>query len=123
MILTIGDYIFYRFYKISIDNGIDRIGWAANIVSAYYLLTIIDVINLFRIFANLEGSLAVGYIWLIAVPVIGYNWWRYDKIVSLESLHGRWVNEDGNRRKYRFLIMMIYLGLIFLGPFVIGFFR
>ncbi len=102
------------------DNDPDI--YASGIVSAYQILTIINLISFGFILAGLKRPDLKLLIPLILI-IFTINFFRYERGFDISKLDDRWGNEPKKRRKIRWIFMIAYLVVIFLIPWIYGFYH
>lgn len=118
--MTIFDYIYYRWFKLYAKEDSDPDIYASVIVSAYQVLTIINLVSLGLILAGFERP-DVKYLIPIILLFFTINYFRYERNFDLSKLDDRWRNESKEKKKRNWILLIGYLVINFLIPWVYGF--
>ncbi|WOK09797.1 hypothetical protein RT717_02415 [Imperialibacter roseus] len=113
------DYVFYRWFKLYAKSDNDPHLSASLIVTAYQVLTIINIVT----FGCVAGGLEVPgnqYAYLLIIVFFVLNYLRYERNFDVRILEAYWCNEPAHRRKIRGWILYSYLAVMFLAPWTYG---
>lgn len=117
--MTFFDYIFYRWFRLYAKRDDDPRMSASVIVSAYQLLTIINLVLLGSIVFGYEYP-GEGYIYILIVIFYVINYFRYERNFDLATLDDRWGNEPKNKKRLHLFLIISYLVITFVTPWIYG---
>ncbi len=115
------DYIYYRWHRIYAkeDNHPDI--YASAMVATYQMFTIINMILFLSVAFDFERPDYKVTIIPLALILIAINWYRYERDFDVSKLDDRWGNEPENKKRLHMVLMMAYLVITFVTPWVYGF--
>ncbi|ELR68741.1 hypothetical protein C900_05873 [Fulvivirga imtechensis AK7] len=114
------DYIYYRWLKVYAKEDRDPDIYASGIVSAYQLLTIVNLVSFGCILLGIERP-EVKYIIPVIVLIFIFNYFRYERGFDISKLEEKWGNEPEDRKRIRFILLVAYLVVTFTVPWIYGF--
>lgn len=114
------DYIFYRWFRLYAKNDEDPKMSASVILSAYQLLTIINIVLFGSVFLGFEYP-GEGYIYILIVLFYVINYFRYERNFDVSKLDEQWGSEPKNKKRLHMVLMIAYLVITFVTPWVYGF--
>ena len=118
--MIIFDYIFYRWYFFYKKKDVDPDIYASKIVSAYQLLTIINIVLLTTVVLGVSRP-SVKYLIGVIVILFILNYLRYERGFDITKLEDRWGNESIEVKRLKAIIIIAYLVITFCIPWVYGF--
>lgn len=118
--MALFDYIYYRWFKLYAKEDSDPDIYASGIVSVYQLFTIVNLVSFGCIIADIERP-DVKYL----IPVILFffviNYFRYERDFDISKLDDRWRNEPKEKKQRNWVLMIVYLVITFITPWIYGF--
>lgn len=96
--LNLFDYIYYRWFRLYAKEDSDPDIYASGIVSAYQLLTIINLVSFGCIIAGKERP-GVKYLIPVILFIFVINYFRYERGFDISKLDDRWRNEPKKNKQ------------------------
>ncbi len=118
--MVLFDYIFYRWFRLYAKKDDDPKMSASVIVSAYQLLTIINLVLLGSIIMGYEYP-GEGYLYVLIVLFYAINYFRYERNFDVSELDERWRDEPESKKQLRLVLLIAYLIGTFITPWIYGF--
>ena len=118
--ITLFDYVFYRWFRLYAKKDDDPKMSASVIVSAYQLLTIINLVLLGSVIMGYEYP-GEGYLYFLIVFFYAINYFRYERNFDVSELDERWGDEPESKKQLRLILLISYLVVTFITPWVYGF--
>ena len=117
------DYIFYRIYKVYIGQGSSITHtYAAGLVSLLQFFTILSLVGVFSLILEFEVFNEYQSIFII-VPLMIFNWYRYERDFDIEKYESRWGNELVSERRKKGWLIVLWFVVAVLVPVSIGVLR
>ena len=91
--MIIFDYIYYRWFLWYKRKDIDPDIYASKIVSAYQLLSIINIVLLITVVWGVNRP-SLKYLIGVIVILFTLNYFRYERGFDISKLEHRWGNES-----------------------------
>ncbi|MCP4458274.1 MAG: hypothetical protein GY816_09670 [Cytophagales bacterium] len=114
------DYIFYRWLELYSKHDDHPALYASGMVSAYQLLTLVDLVFISSIFFDFEIENAYFIYPFIAISFL-INYIRYERNFDISKLKDRWENESEASKKINWRILVTYLIIAITIPIIYGF--
>ena len=118
--MIIFDYIYYRWFLWYKGKDNDPSMSASVIVSAYQLLTIINIVLLTTVVLGVSRP-SVKYLIGVIVILCTLNSLRCVRGFDITKLEERWGNESRDKKKLRAVMLIAYLIITFFIPWIYGF--
>jgi uncharacterized membrane protein len=118
--MTLFDYIYYRWFKLYAKEDSDPDIYASGIVSAYQLLTIINLVLLSSILFGFEYP-KVTYLYPLIMVFFVFNYFRYERGFDISKLDDQWRNEPKEKKQRNWVLLIAYLVITFITPWIYGF--
>ena len=118
--LRIIDYVFYRWYLLYSRHDESPSMYASVIVSAYIVLTVINVYAFSKI-AMMGKVPSPDYIIPLSVFVMIFSFFRYERNFEMKPLKEKLEQESPRTRKRKWLLIVAYLILFGIAPWMYGF--
>jgi hypothetical protein len=118
--ITVFDYIFYRWFRLYAKKDDDPKMSASVIVSAYQLLTVINLVLLGSIILGYEYP-GESYLYFLIILFYVINYFRYERGFDISELDARWGDEPENKKRVYLVLVIAYLIVTFLTPWIYGF--
>lgn len=121
--MNLFDYIYYRVYAFFLkqrDNVPETTAWV--LLSVLEFFNLLTVVALFSFIVNLD-SFNKYYALFIIVPLMGYNWYRYERNFDIEKYKSRWSHELKSERRKKGWLIITWFALVILIPVSIGVLR
>lgn len=117
--LTLLDYIYFRWISVYRGHDKDPEIYAILSLTLYETLTIVNVVSIVCIITGVERPDG-----LFIIPltfILGFlNYSRYQKIES-NVFETRWKDEGHTTKRIRFYLMISYLIVVFVAPWIYGY--
>lgn len=118
--MIIFDYIYYRWFLWYKRKDIDPDIYASKIVSAYQLLSIINIVLLITVVWGVNRP-SLKYLIGVIVILFTLNYFRYERGFDISKLEHRWGNESIEKKRLKAIIIIAYLVITFCIPWIYGF--
>lgn len=117
------DYIFYRLYKFYIGQGSSITHtYAAGLVSVLQFFSLLTIVALLSFIVNID-LLNKYYSLFVIIPLMVYNWYRYERDFNIEKYESRWRDEPKPERRKKGWLIVAYFAVVVLIPVSIGVLR
>lgn len=122
-IVTLSDYIYYRIYVFFLerkDNIPETTGWM--LLSLLHFFSLLTIAAFLTFIVNVD-SFNKYYALLVIIPLMAYNWYRYERNFDIEKYTGRWSDEPLLKKRTRGWLIVIWFAIVVLIPVSIGVLR
>ena len=118
--MNIFDYIYYRWFRLYAKKDSDPDIYASGIVSAYQLLTIINLVLLSSVLFGFDYP-KVTYLYPLIIVFFIINYFRYERNFDISELDERWKDEPKSKKQLHLVLLIAYLVITFITPWIYGF--
>ena len=115
------DYVYYRWHRIYAKKDNDADIYASAIVATYQMFTIINLILIFSVIFNFERPDYKITIIPLALVLLAINYFRYERNFDVSELDERWGDEPESKKQLRLILLISYLVVTFITPWIYGF--
>jgi hypothetical protein len=117
------DYLYYRTYFAYLKkNDSDPWIYATNLVALMQTFNLLAIYTLVQKIQNKQPINKIVFV-IIALLLIGLNYYRYQKIKPYNKLCDLWINDDKGTRMKKGILIVLYIILSVLLPVLYSFFR
>jgi hypothetical protein len=116
------DYIYYRWFRLYAKSDSDPDIYASVIVSAYQLLTVINLVLVASVLVGFNYP-KVTYLYPFILFFYIINYYRYERGFDVSKLDDRWRREPKEQQLRNWILMIAYLMVTFFTPWIYGFIK
>jgi hypothetical protein len=117
------DYVYYRIYVFFLerkDNIPETTGWM--LLSLLHFFSLLTIAAFLTFIVNVD-SFNKYYALLVIIPLMAYNWYRYERDFDIKKYESRWGDEPKTERRKKGWLIVVYFAVVVLIPVSIGVLR
>lgn len=122
-LMTTFDYIFYRVYKLYIGQGSSVTHtYASGLVSILQFFTILFAVVILSLILEFDVFNKYQSLFIV-IPLMIYNWYRYERDFDIKQYEERWGDEPKEERRKKGWLIVLWFAVAILIPVGIGILR